>query len=290
MKKILVLTDLSENADHAALAAIPVSAKLNANILLLHTWMIQPVLADYPNASWGVETILYAEQSKAHLERNKENIMEQIALLDPKQHHASIDWFQEDGNVSDHVAERLKKGDIEMIIMGASAGSRLDHLLLGSDTYSVISNSNRPVLVVPPGQGLNKIEKVTFATDFNEADVEAVHYLTRIGRKLNFHLEILHVIEFGKDDSDALNKKNSFLKHVAKFDYPNISFENVFGKNIVNRLQDQCMKNNTDLLALSHDQHSFWNRLFKTTQSGELLKKQELPVLIIPATIKHEGI
>jgi nucleotide-binding universal stress UspA family protein len=290
MKKILVLTDLSENADHAAQAAVPLSAKLNANILLMHTWMVQPVLAEYPNASWGVETLLYTEHSKAHLEKNREDIRDRIASLDLKEHQVSIDWIQEDGDISDIATDRLRTGDIEMIVMGASAGSRLDHLFLGSDTYAVISKSSRPVLVIPPGKGLEKLEKVTFATDFNEADVKAIHYLTQIGRKFNFHLEILHVIEYGKDESDALDRKHSFLKQVAKYAYPAISYENVFGKNIVNRLQDQCLENDTDLLVLSHDQHSFWNRLFKGTQSGELLKNQALPVMIIPSMLENSGL
>ncbi len=287
MKKILVLTDLSANADHAAQAAIPLSAKLNANILLMHTWMVQPVLAEYPNASWGVETILYSEQSKSHLEKNREDILEGIARLASNEHHASIEWLQEDGNISDCMSERLRKGDIELIVMGASEGSRLDHLFSGSDTYAVISKSNRPVLVIPPGNHLTKLEKVTFATDFSEADIEAVHYLTRIGRKFNFQLEILHVIAYGHDDSDALERKHSFLKQVAKFAYPKISYENVFGKNIVNRLQDECQKNGTDLLVISHDQHSFWNRLFKGTQTDVFLKNQELPIMIIPSVLEQ---
>lgn len=290
MKKILVLTDLQDAAATVAKAAVPLSSKINANILLIHTWVPQPVLDEYPNNSWGIDSLLYGEQCKEKLDSIREQLNDEIALLPADVHHAHIDWQQDDGSVKDCAADRVKKGDIEIIIIGASASSPLDHLLLGSNTYGVISNVNRPVLVVPAEQPLTKIDKVTFATDFSEGDVKAVHYLTRLGRKFDFKLEIVHVSVFGKDDSKAREKAHEFQLHVAKFNYKNISYETIYGKNITDRLQNLCDENESDLLALSHDRHSFWNKLLKGTQSGDLLKKQRLPVLIIPAELGQSGL
>ena len=289
MKKILVLTDLSDTAAAAAQAAVPLAAKLNANIVLLHSWTPQPALAEYPNNSWGIDTLIYGEQTKEKLNSLREELKEQIDLLSPDAHHASIDWEQENGSVTDCTSNHLKKGDVEMIVMGASAGSGLDHSLLGSDTYSVISKASRPVLIIPPEQSLSKLNKVIFASDFSENDIAAVHYLTRLGRKFNFEIEIVHVVVFGKDDSEALERKKPFQKHIAKFNYPKITYENIYGKNIADRLQNLCREHASDLLVLSHDQHSFWSKLFKGTQSGRLLKKQQIPVLIIPALLSQNG-
>ncbi|MCR8560803.1 universal stress protein [Mucilaginibacter sp. BJC16-A38] len=285
MKKILVLTNLGDLASHAALSAIPLSAKLNTNILLLHSWVTQTALVEYPNSSWGIDTLLYGERCKDKLELLTEHLQAEVDDLPDGVHHPSIDWQQEDGSVDHCASARLKKGDIELIIMGSPAGSSLDHLILGSDTALVINKADRPVLVVPAERGLEELTKVTFASDFSDGDIAAVHYLTRLGRKFNFHLEIVHVVVFGQDDSEAIERRKSFERHVAKFHYPNISYENIYGKNVIERLQRLCRENGSDLLVLSHDHRSFWNRLFKSTHSSEALKSQELPVLIIPASL-----
>lgn len=290
MKKILVLTDLSDTAATAAQAAVPLTAKLNANIVLLHSWTPQPALAEYPNNSWGIDTLVYGEQTKDKLNYLREQLIEQIDLLSPDLHHASIDWEQEDGSIADRACEHTKKGDVEMIVMGASASSGLDHLFLGSDTYSVISKANRPVLIIPSGQILSTIDKVTFASDFSENDIAAVHYLTRLARKFDFEIEIVHVMVFGKDDSETLERKKAFQQHIAKFNYAKITYENIYGKNITDRLQNLCREHASDLLVLSYDQHSFWSKLFHGTQSSELLKKQQIPVLIIPALLNKNGL
>ena len=63
MKKILVLTDFSENASRAASSAIFLASKVHASVLLFHTFIRQavPVNADTP---WQIEELMWADQSK----------------------------------------------------------------------------------------------------------------------------------------------------------------------------------------------------------------------------------
>jgi len=290
MKKILVLTDLSDTAAQAAQAAVFLCAKMRTNLILLHTWTVQPALAEYPNNSWGIDTLVYGEQSKEKLTYLREELLETISRLPAAEHHASIDWQQEDGGVADCAESRLKKGDIDLIVMGASAGSKLEHLITGSDANAVISRVNRPVLVVPGTSTLEKLKKVTFATDFSAGDIAAVHYLTRLGRQFNFQIAIVHIAVFGADDSDALERQNSFQQHVAKFNYKDLSYQKIHGNDVTGRLQNLCKENGSDLLVLSHDHHSFWHRLFKGTYSQDILRDQTLPVMFIPAALGEGGL
>ncbi|MCQ6958712.1 universal stress protein [Mucilaginibacter aquariorum] len=287
MKKILVLTDFSENARQAAEAAVTIAGKLHANIILFNTYVSEPVISEYGGAPWPIEQLMWADEGKEKLKFLKEDLQELASQLPTGDHHPSIDDRHDLGSVGSQVKNLLKLENIEMIVMGARTGKAWEHLLMGSDTSAVIEHTDRPVLIIPPSHPLNALRKVTLATDFDQADQKAVHYLTRIGRLFGFSLDIVHVSLWGeKPLSEEL--KASFKHQVARYHFQDISYHEVGGKELVDRLNRLCAINNSDLLVLVHDRHNWLNRLFKQNQAQTLLDKQDLPVLIIPAGIAAE--
>lgn len=287
MKKILVLTDFSDNAQKAAQAAVIIAGKIHANIILLNAFISQLVLSEYGGSPWSVEQLLWADEGKEKLTFLKEDLQESIQQLQAGSHYPSIDDRQEIGSVGEQVKQLLQNETIEMIVMGARNGTTWEHLLMGSDTNAVVNETDRPVLIVPAGHPLKQLKKVTLATDFDEADLKAVHYLTRLGRVFDFSIEIIHVTLYGKEAISAIQKAN-FKKHVTKFNYPAISYQEIIGKDLVDRLNHRCEEVGTDILALVHDQHSLLNRLFKQNNAQAAMKHQALPVLIIPANISDK--
>jgi len=287
MKKILVLTDFSDNARQAAEAAVTLASRLHANMILFNTYVSEPVTSEYGGAPWPVEQLMWADEGKEKLKFLKEDLQELVQQLQAGNHYPSIGDRQGIGNVGEQVKELLQKETIEMIVMGARSGTAWEHLLMGSDTNAVINHTNRPVLIVQAGHPLKKLKKVTLATDFDEADLKAVHYLTRLGRVLDFSIEIVHVTLYSEEAASAIQKAN-FKKHVAKFNYPAITYQEIIGKDLVNRLNHLCEEAGTDLLALVHDRHSFLNRLFKQNNAQALMIDQALPMLIIPAGISDK--
>jgi nucleotide-binding universal stress UspA family protein len=285
MKKILILTDFSDQAAPALDAAVKFSAKLNANLILFNSFISQPVLSEFGGTPWSVEELLLADEGKKKLNFVKEDVEALTALLPVADHHASVNCLQGMGGLGSQVKELLEKEQVELIIMGARNGSAWSHILMGSDTVSVINHADRPVLIIPAGHPLKQLRKVTIATDFDGADLKAVHYLTRLGRLFEFTIEIVHVKLWGKNDpGDA--QRLDFEKHVSKFNYPGITYDEAGGKDLANRLNNLCEANGSDLLVLVHDQHSSLNRLFNKTQAKSLLEKQQFPVLIIPAQME----
>nr|WP_294948121.1 universal stress protein [uncultured Mucilaginibacter sp.] len=287
MKKILVLTDFSDNATRSAEAAVLIGARLHANIILCNSFISQPVLSEYGGMPWPVEQLLWEDDGKEKLAYLREGLQKFVKQLPANSHYPSIDTRQVIGSLGYEVKDIVENDKVEMIVMGSQSGKALDHILVGSDTAAVINHTNRPVLVVPACHPLTKIKNVTLATIFDEGGLKAVHYLTRLGRVFNFSINIVHIALWGdKAMPDAI--KNTFMKQVAKFNYPHITYHNISGKELANRLNDFCGENCSDVLALVHDQHSFLSRLFKQSHSQALLKNQALPVMIIPAQIADE--
>jgi nucleotide-binding universal stress UspA family protein len=284
MKKILVLTDFSDNARQAAETAVTLAGRLHANIILFNTYVSEPVMSEYGGAPWPVDQLMWADEGKEKLKFLKEDLQDLVQQLPAGDHYPGIDNRHDIGSLGGRFKNLLEQETVELIAMGARSGTAWEHLLMGSDTNAVINHTNRPVLIVPAGHPLKKLKKVTLATDFDEADLKAVHYLTRLGRIFDFSIEIVYVTLYGEEAASAIQKAK-FKKHVAKFNYPVISYQEIIGKELVNRLNLFCEKAGTDMLVLVHDKHSFLNRLFKQNNAQALMKNQALPVLIIPAAI-----
>lgn len=284
MKKIIALTDLSSQSRSAAEAAVMFGGRLHANLILFNTFVSQPVLPEYGGSPWSVEELIWADEGKGKLHFLKEQLQPQIEALPAGDHHPGIDCRQGMGNLGPQVKELVYKETTEMVVMGARTGSTWDHILMGSDTVSVINHVDRPVLVIPEASPLKQLKKVTLATDLDDADINAVHYITKLGRFFDFEIEIVNVRLWGAEGV-ADTQREAFEKRVAKFNYPHISYRHISGKDLINRINQFCKQNATDLLVLVHDKHSLLSRLFNGTHAKSLLEKQECPVMIIPAGI-----
>ena len=282
MKKILVLTDLSDQSFQATEAAVILSAKINANLVLFNTFISQPALSEYGGEPWSVQEFIWEDEVKKKLGYLKEQTEQLVDTLPAVAHHASIDCRRGVGALGPQVREILETDPVELVVMGARKGSIWDHLLLGSDTLSVINLTSRPVMIIPSGHPLKQLKKVTMATDFDDADLNAVYYLTRLGRLFDFTIEIVHVKLWG-EKNDRNEQKAKFEKQIARFNFPNISYREISGKELINRLNDLCRSNSSDILVLVHDRQSLLDRLFNGSNAKSLLEKQECPVMIIPA-------
>ncbi|MBS1502313.1 MAG: universal stress protein, partial [Bacteroidetes bacterium] len=178
MKNLLVLTDLTENAAHAALSAVALAKKMHTNILLFHTEIVQPMAPEYAGPPMLMNTI----EDEEDLEKLQE-------LTESLTRHAQsgpgwkpeVQFQQGVGDLADQVDDIENDKNIEMIVMGCREGGRIDHFLTGSETFSVIDHSSRPVLVIPHESRLVNIRKVLFATNYTDGDVGIVRYLVKLG-------------------------------------------------------------------------------------------------------------
>ena len=167
--------------------------------------------------------------------------------------------------------------------MGAKAGSAMDHILMGSDTVSVIDHVRRPVLVVPLNAGVDKLDTVVFATDYHEGDMAGVHYLVKLGKLFNFRLIIAHVNLFHEKNMLEMEQENSFIAQIKRLRYPNIEFKVITGKDVTNRLNNLCDETGANMLAVMHYKNSFTKRIFTHSTTHKALDRQKIPLMVFPA-------
>ncbi|MEO6851364.1 MAG: universal stress protein, partial [Mucilaginibacter sp.] len=181
MKNILVLTDFSDNATHAAKSGAKWTEKLHADLLLYNSFYNHPVVAAHAAGPLVVEEFVFRKDESLtkldHLTFQMKHPAEDAAM---DGYRPNINFQSGEGSLGANVSAILRERQIDMIIMGASLNGALNHAFFGCDTMDVINNANCPVMVIPQKAEMKKIKKVTIATAFELADINAINYLSTL--------------------------------------------------------------------------------------------------------------
>jgi nucleotide-binding universal stress UspA family protein len=280
MRKLLVLTDFTANAAHAAKAAVQFSSKLHADLLLYHSVQSLPIVPDYSGGPYVTEAanILFND-CKEQLNKEAEPLRSLPIKTDG--YHPKISCINGEGTLGDNIKELSGQQGIQMVIMGGRSGGLLDHLLTGSETAKVIREAKKPVLIIPAKANLDIIEKIVFATDFSAADISAVRYLLEIAHLLGVHLEIVHVAPAGEVVTDVL-PEIAFREYLNQLDNNRVSYQQLNGDHISQLLQEHCHVTGADVLAMTRGHHDFISRVFGHSETRQAIAQDKLAVLIFP--------
>jgi nucleotide-binding universal stress UspA family protein len=285
MKKILVLTDFSKNSIHAAQLATVLAGKMHKNVLIYNSYVIVPVVSSYAGGPWVADYNYLDSEREESLRQLKDELRPFIKKANGGQ-QISIEACSGEGALSVCVENLIDQHDIELIVMGSSSKKSIDHFLNGRDTFSVVKQSTRPVLIIPPEADLQKLKKVIFATDFNHLDIFAARYLILLARIFNYHLEVVHVSPLKGSEEAKGQREIEFVNALERFKYPNISYRSVKGKDVLSQLYDLVNQSGADLLSLVHYEHSFITDLFRSSTTKKALDNQKIPMMIFSSKME----
>jgi len=281
MKNVLVLTDFSPNAYTAAEAGLVLAGKLHTDLLLFHTYIDYQTITSYGGGGWIVDE--YTErkrQDRIGLAAMTEGLESMSSQLAPEDRKPAVNSESNDSDLGLDVEDLIRRKNVEMIVMG-SRSHQPEEIGFGADTNAVIDYSTRPVLITPTGTNLSKIHKILFATDFEDGDIEAVHYMARLAKLFHWKLEIVHVCD--SRHNHCSNKEDDFKNQLEKFDITGLDYLEINGKDVVQRLHKFLGSEPGTILAMVHVHNSFLVRLFQHSLVRKALVNQKTPFLIFPS-------
>lgn len=282
MKTLLILTDFSKNAEHAAMSSVFLVEKLNVAVFLYHTYYDSPLIGAYAQGSMIIDEFsLLKEESLVNLNKLAIHLRSSIIHSSVQNFHPEIDFQCGEGSLGSNVAEILKEKEIEIIIMGASSRSTVHNSIFGSDTLSVIENSSRPVLIMPERSENQKIRKVTLATAFELEDLNAIAYLVELSKFFGYELEIVHVSPHAQTENPVKGK--AIQTHIKAIHQNNITYSEIHGKDVIKKLNSLCTENGSDMLALVHYKHGFFSNIFRKSNVEQAVLSHRIPLMVIPA-------
>jgi len=157
MKTILVSTDLSASARHAAEYGYQLASLLKTNVVLCNAVTIPAATQEAAMISWPVDEYdTLMDGSKKELHQLKKEL-EQISSTD--QFKPQITCISEDGILADVVNQIAAKQPIDLVVIATHGHSGLTSLILGDHCHNMITELNTPLLIVPPAASVADIKK-----------------------------------------------------------------------------------------------------------------------------------
>lgn len=284
MKNVLIATDFSENAKHAAIYGYKLAEQLRANIILCNAFMVPAEMPEAGLVSWPMyeydellnDCAQQLEKLKVEMERSSTSEM----------FKPIIQCRSEVGPVISVITDLIDHKEVSFVIMGTHGNNGLSEFVIGNHSRRMINDTTVPLLLVPSGTEATPIKKIAFATDFKQPkkDLESIYELIALVKPLNAELLITH-IQDDKESAPELKKKiDQFMAELSnKADYPAIYYRIVQSHKTENGLEWLFEHGHVDILAMVHRKHNFLERLIPGSYTQKIAREITVPLLVIPA-------
>jgi nucleotide-binding universal stress UspA family protein len=268
MKQILLTTDFSENARHAARYAIHLFGTENVSYTLLNSYL-EPGSANVVVSL----TEFMKEESQKGLNREEEELHEKYG---DKLQLTVVSHY---GDLISVVKYLDTENHYDYIVMGTKGSSRFEAFLMGSTTISAVKTIQSPLLLIPTEATVTKPERIAFAADYDHLkDGDHLKALVALVKEQGAQLDIFHVgkeVQANYDEALEGFELHNLLQDV------NHVFHSELNEDATEGIAQFVTRERIDILALVARNRSFWDRLFHKSVSQELSLKIECPMLVL---------
>ena len=271
MKTFVIPTDFSETAKNAALFAAEMAAQTpGIELILYHV---------YPDIYAGSDSSPLNDDSGA-----REKIFN--AALDSIKGE-----MQAFGNVTIRTAIEENNSFIQalegfalhnradLIIMGITGTTKLEQVVVGSNTIHFVKKNICPVMIVPPLAKYHGIKNVVFATDLK--DIEKSTPARYIQSVLDIFKPKVHIVNVSKDPAKLTEEQTAEKSKLQQLfrDY-NPAFYFIKDNHVVDTLDQFAKDNNIDVILTVPRQHAL-SGIFQTSHTKQLAYHSHVPVIAV---------
>jgi nucleotide-binding universal stress UspA family protein len=270
MKTILIPTDFSTNARHAAQYALTQFGASSAQFILLNAY-------DPPRPTGMLINLDDIVKKEAINDLNNE-----IALL-KREGEMSGELTSEAvlGDTSEVIERVANDKKADLIVMGTKGASGLKELLIGSNTAKLIKTTTKPVLAVPESCE-NKVPKqILLATDYNQLnDLSVLSTLRKIAKRFDATIHIVNVVhnENGKFSFNPVLEKYALNEFFTGIPHHFHMVENESVEEGLNQFSEQ---HNIDLIALVPGKNNFFDTVFHRSVTNKIAQHSKIPFLVL---------
>lgn len=270
MKSILIPTDFSESANHAARIGVQLAKKLKAGVSFLHL-LSTPV--EWAKLSLEKEKLYPETKTKIGDAKDALLKLERRAEKDGVEANSMLLFNQ---GIED-ITTYIKKDRHFLVVMGTH-GEKGVGRLMGSNTQRVLRNSPVPVLAVKIHDKLVRLKKIGLASDFEEKSRESFNSLLNLAKDLELEAEIVFVnVPYNFMETIRIEKTmEKFLNP-----YPEMKIK-TFIYNAYNEERGIGMyikSQRPDIIATITHKHSELVKFFRPGITEGLINNFDLPVL-----------
>ena len=282
MKTLLLLTDFSDNGNHAAEYGYHLARQLKANVVLCNAIVIPAQIAEAGVIGWPVNgydgLIEASDEELKKLKKHFEHTDHSSGF------HPEISCLNQMGRLAEVVDNIINICYADMVVMGTHHKVMGD-FLLENNSKRVISSTSCPLLLVPPQASFADIDKIAFATDleYPEQDLANICGLLPMVRTLGAEIVVTHVNSAGQLTEDRQRIGNELVTGVRnKGSYQHILYKTVQNDHPQAGLSLFCENEQINLLVMIHRPHNFIDVLLKGSHTQKMAAHLIIPLLVLP--------
>jgi len=270
MKRILVPTDFSEQAENALKVAAQLAAKTGSEIYVLNSLEMPLHIASAGDSGGKPESLFFIKLSKRYFEELlKKPYLEGLLI-----HEAIIGH----GEVYNDVEEAVSAKNIDLVIMGSHGTNGFMEMFIGSNTEKVVRTSKVPVLVIKNEHVEFQSSNFVYATDFSEECKAPFRQAQKFAENIGAHINLLYVNTPGgfNTTSEINERAASFVKdlHIENFTV-NIYNDTSVEKGILTFAKDT----EAHLIGMGTHGRKGLSHFFNGSVSEDLVNHANMPVI-----------
>ena len=213
MKKILVPTDFSKTSITALEVAAEIASKSSAEITLLH--VVEEATPDSYNITgewrttqdWSnrLFTLKLLEKAKAQLEK---------LVLDPKFSSVKVNGELRLGNAFHRMRTIITEHKVDLVVIGTQGQSKLEEMIIGSNTERVVRHAKCPVLSVHKKPAKVDFKNIVYATAMHKDEEVFTKILKRTQQIYDSTIHLVRINTPGDFQRDYVVKE--YMEKFAK--------------------------------------------------------------------------
>ncbi len=272
MKKIVVATDYSAEAENAMLYAAAIASDRKYELVL---FSLQNISFHAKNARLTGDAFseqLLKKQKKLEELGSKLETDYKISVI---AHFATGDFYEE-------LSRCIEMHEADLVVVGMAQKS-VEQDLLGNTTTKILSELKLPVLAIPLSAKYKGIKNILFACDI----VRGVHKkvlddIKELSLDFNARVEVFHVTERINEWDDKKNVKENIEQVEKGLSGTSYYYKNVSSNEIIKAIKDEIELISADMLIMVPYKYGFWDAIVHRSKTRMMASGNNIPLLSIP--------
>ncbi|MCU0419750.1 MAG: universal stress protein [Cyclobacteriaceae bacterium] len=277
MKRILVPTDFSKTAAIALDTAADVAKRSGAEVVLLH--VIEEVEDVNFNTDGQISSGLSGEEKLFMLkliEKSRKQL--ERVVKDPKYADIRLSGELKLGSAFNNIKDIIVDQKVDLVVMGSAGHTKLEEMLIGTNTEKVVRSSRSPVLVINKKPASLNFKNIVYATAMSKDEEVFSRIVKRTQQIYNSTVHLVRINTPGDFQRDTVVKDymEKFAKKLGLKSYTINVFNDLTIEEGIIRFADHI---DAELIAMATHGRTGFAHVLAGSVAEEVVSHAKRPVL-----------
>jgi nucleotide-binding universal stress UspA family protein len=270
MKKILIPTDFSQNAEYALKVAAQIAKKNNGEIILLHMLELPHQASDAVGSGKDIPELMFFKNAAINKleELMDEDYLDGLKVSEIIQFEVAFDGILKISQIN----------NVDLIVMGSHGASGYKEMFIGSNAEKVVRNSEVPVLIIKKDEGDFDVNNFVFASDFGKEAKKPFGKALEFANKFDATLKLVMVNTPNNFKSTKVAEA-TMKDFLADFNVAKVSTHIYNETNVEKGILNFADSVGADLIGMSTHGRKGLSHFFNGSISEDLVNHSKLPVV-----------